>query len=285
MLDDNDEDYDSYSINNKKYQSFCGKNLLPFCDSLEKIKPNLIKLMRDCCKVRLNVNVVFRQERLKKSKDKIIVYIKSKNTTDIDEIFNQLIEKHEELSESFKHLNFIPEGIDSIIYKLTVTNTFINPTEWIINKNCVINPQNKDNKCFQYSIVSLYHKQIGRNPFRISKIKPLIYNLNWENINFTPQEQDYKTFEINNKSIALNVLIVPNNEDIRKISQVYKSEFNKTRENRVILLMITDSQKQHFLAVKRLNALLKKKAEHSGDYCLDCFKLFRNKTSFRNHKC
>ena len=60
-----------------------------------------------------------------------------------------------------------------------------------------------------------------------------------------------------NKSIALNILQI-NEQEI-----YYKSEFNKTREKQAILLMITDdecealSQKQHYLAVKRLNELLK----------------------------
>ena len=49
--------------------------------------------------------------------------------------------------------------------------------------------------------------------------------------------------------------------------------------------MISDDEKQHYLSVIKLNALLKEKTEHRGDYCLDCFKLFRNKTSFKNHKC
>ena len=59
---------------------------------------------------------------------------------------------------------------------------------------------------------------------------------------------------MNNKSIALNILQI--NEP--KISQYYKSEFNKTREHQVILLMATDGQKQHYFAVKKLKALLKK---------------------------
>ena len=67
--------------------------------------------------------------------------------------------------------------------------------------------------------LSLYHQEIGRNSFRISKIKPFIDNMNWENINFPPLEQDYKTLEMNNKSIALNVLKQADNE---KISQYYK---------------------------------------------------------------
>ena len=127
----------------------------------------------------------------------------------------------------------------------------------------------------------MYHKEIKQHPERIAKIKPFINNLNRENINFPPQEQDYQTFEINNKSIALNVL----KEVQRNISHLYKSEFNKTRENQVILLMISDNKKQHYLAVKKLNALLKKKSDHSGDYCLNCFKLFRNKSSFKTHQC
>ena len=49
---------------------------------------------------------------------------------------------------------------------------------------------------------------------------------------------------MNNQSIALNI---------------FKSEYNKSRENKVILLMINDNEKQHYLAVKKLNALLKKR--------------------------
>ena len=127
------------------------------------------------------------------------------------------------------------------------------------------------------------HQKIKNNLERISKIKSFINSLNWDNINFPPQEQDCKTFEINNKSIALNISPIPHNT--KKISHVYKSRFTKTRENKVILLMITDGQKQHYLAVKKLNALLKKKSDHSGDYCLNCFKLFRNKSKFKTREC
>ena len=116
--------------------------------------------------------------------------------------------------------------------------TFIETPDQIKNKKCTINPQNKDNKCFQYSItLSLYHKQIKCHPERISNVKPFINNLNWENINI-PQEQDYQQFEMNNKSIALNILRV--NE--QKISHFYKSEHNKTRGYKAILLMISSNE-------------------------------------------
>ena len=72
---------------------------------------------------------------------------------------------------------------------------------------------------------------------------------------------------------------------VKKISHFYKSEFNNTRENKFILLMISDNEKQHYLAVKKLNGLLKKNTAHSGECCINCLKLFVNKLSFENHKC
>ena len=130
-------------------------------------------------------------------------------------------------------------------------HTFIESSDWIKNKKCTINPQNKNNKCFQYSIIIfLYNKENKNNLGRISKIKPFINNLNWENINFPTEEQDYKTFEMNNKSIALNILQV--NEHLFfscfikirliKVAYFYKSDFNKAREKQVILLMINDNE-------------------------------------------
>ena len=98
------------------------------------------------------------------------------------------------------------------------------------NKKYTINPLNNDNKCFQYSIIiSLYHKEIKNNSERISKIKPFINNPNWENINFPPEEQGYKTFEMNNKSVTSNILQV--NEQNKKvifiILNLIKREKNK----------------------------------------------------------
>ena len=85
-------------------------------------------------------------------------------------------------------------------------STFIDTPEWINNKKCTINPQKKDNKGQYSTTLSLFYREINCRPETIPKIKPFINNLNWENINFPPQEQDFKTLEMNNKSIALNIL-------------------------------------------------------------------------------
>ena len=59
-------------------------------------------------------------------------------------------------------------------------------------------------------------------------------------------------------------------EDIR---HAYESKHNLKREYQVILLVITDGEKYHYLAVKKLSALLKGiTSKHKGDfYCVNCF--------------
>ena len=58
--------------------------------------------------------------------------------------------------------------------KKTIINnsTFIETPSWLKLKRCVLNTQNNDNKCFQYSMtLSLNHEQIGKNYCRKPKIK------------------------------------------------------------------------------------------------------------------
>ena len=42
----------------------------------------------------------------------------------------------------------------------------------------------------------------------------------------------------------------------------YRSEYNKKRKKQVILLMITDGKKQHYLSVTNLSALLQGKSSN-----------------------
>ena len=91
--------------------------------------------------------------------------------------------------------------------------------------------------------MALNYEQIKKDSQRISKIKPSINQYNWKEIDFLSYKKDWKKFELNNTSIALNVLYVPyNTEEIR---HAYKSKDNLKHENQVILLMITDGEKWH----------------------------------------
>ena len=66
----------------------------------------------------------------------------------------------------------------------------------------------------------------------------------------------------------------------------YKLKYNFKLENQVILLMITDGKKWHYLAVKRLSALLRRiTLNHNGDfYCLNCFHSYSTKNKLKKHE-
>ena len=65
---------------------------------------------------------------------------------------------------------------------------------------------------FQYALtVALNRENTANNPQRIPNIKPFIDQYNWKEIDFPPLSKDWKNFEQNNKTIALNILFVPHN--------------------------------------------------------------------------
>ena len=92
-------------------------------------------------------------------------------------------------------------------------------------------------------------------------------------------------FELNNKSIALNVLYITYNTE--KIRHAYKSKYNKECENRfsVTVLVIPDGKKWHDLDVKKLPTLLRGvTSKHDGDfYCLNCFHWHSIKDKLKKH--
>ena len=89
--------------------------------------------------------------------------------------------------------------------------------------------------------VVLNYEQIKKDSRRISKIKTFIDQYNRKAIDFPRHKKDWKTFESNNKSIALNILYV--NHNTKEIRHSYKSKYNLEHENQVILLMIPDGKK------------------------------------------
>ena len=114
-------------------------------------------------------------------------------------------------------------------------------------------------------------------------MKKYINQYDWSEINFPSHVVDWKKFELNNKSVALNVLYVPYDENT--IRHAYKSKYYVKCEKQVILLMISDPEKLHYLAVKNLNALFNRvTSNHNGYfYCLSCLHSYRTEKAFKKH--
>ena len=118
--------------------------------------------------------------------------------------------------------NVVFGSVDLLSYHIHKTglrrgSSCIKSPEWIANKKATINPKNKggDNKCFQYSIIAaLNHQKFDSQPERISNLHNDVFNeyCNWDGIEFPVGKNDWKRFEKNNKTIALNILSVPHDE-------------------------------------------------------------------------
>ena len=177
-----------------------------------------------------------------KSKN-IEILIGSETDYIINKLFELFLQKYQEgLEEKMRDSKFVFERIDLLYYSLHKTNikrkgeSYIESPKWLRNKGATINPINKnDNNCFQYAITTaLNYQNIENNPEKISNIKPFIDQYNWRDIDFPPHQKDWKKFEQNNKTIALNILFVPHNTKVIAIRLAYKSKHNRESENQVV---------------------------------------------------
>ena len=277
---------------------------------------------KDEWKIQLSMRVIF--VSFTDSNETLNMYVKSDNieimrgaeTNDvIDELLSTFHKRYQEgLETKMRGSSFTFDSIDLLEYQLhrislSRGSSYIESTEWIRNKGVTINPKNtKDDSCFQYAITAaLNYQNIDHHPKRISKLEPFINNYNWKDIEFPSHSKDWRKFECNNKTIALNILFVPykknttkqnneqdntkkqNNErdNTKEIRQAYISKHNDERDNQVNLLMITDGTSNwHYLAVKSISGLLRGiTSNHNGDfYCLNCFLAYTTKNKLRKHE-
>ena len=216
------------------------------------------------------------------------------NSDDTDEIikglFESFLQKYEEnFQNKMKGSDFEFDGVNLLYYdfnkiSLNRGGSYIDSPKWLKDKKSTINPKNNDDKCFQYAVtLALNLDEIKKDLQRISKIKPFIDQYNWKDIDFPSTSKDWRKLELNNE-IALNILYVPHNA--RKIQVAYKSKQNLTCDKQVILLMITDGEKWHYLTGKNLSGLLRGiTSSHKEDfYCLNCFPSCRNRNKLEVHK-
>ena len=179
----------------------------------------------------------------------------------------------ENLQQKMRRSDFKFDGINFFYYNFNKTSiyrggSYIDSPKWLKDKKSTINPKNNDHKCFQYeATLALNFDNINNHPEKISKIRPFIDQYNWKDIDFPPTNKDWKKFELNNK-VALNILYIPHNT--KKIQLAYRSKYSLTYDKQIVLLMITDGEKWHYLVV--------------DFYCLNCFHSYRTKNKLEAHK-
>ena len=291
-----------YNKNYAQYQSK-GDRILTIQEYLTLIENYLRELIKHCknkgeWEIQLTAEINFIS--LKPGSDETrVMFTRGFNGeimkgSDTDEVikllFESFLKKYKEnLQEKMKGSDFEFDGANFFYCDFNKTSinrggSYIDSPQWLKNKKSTINPKSNDDKCFQYAVtLSLNLNSIDNHPERISKIKPFTNKYNWKDIDFPARGKDWKKFESFNE-IALNILYMPHNT--KKINIAYKSKHNVTREKQVILLMIRNGEKWHYLTVKNLSGLLRGiTSNHAVDfYCLNCFCAYSTKNKLEKQK-
>ena len=152
------------------------------------------------------------------------------DTDVIDTVFNTLLQRFQHTQETLndKGSEFIPESVELLYYhfqKIDIrrAESYIMSPNWIVNKKATINPKNeKDNKCFQWSIISglNYNKIKEKDLKKILKFKTA-------DTDSSSHQRDWVEFEQNNTLISLNVLFI--SYDGEEIKPAYKSNYDNVK--------------------------------------------------------
>ena len=186
----------------------------------------------------------------------IEVYMGSNTENVIDTLFNTLLQNFQRIQETSNERGseFIPDSVELLEYELHKIDiiraeSYIVSPDWIASKKATINPKNeKDNKCFQWSIIA----GLNRNIIKEKELTKLL-KFKRVDIDFSSHQRYWENFEKEDNSIDINVLFVPHNSEEIKLAQ--KSSYNK-RKNQVILLRINDeANNYYYFAIKNLAEL------------------------------
>ena len=106
----------------------------------------------------------------------IEIMIGSDTNEVIEELLKSLLQKYQEnLKEKMRGSEFVFDGVNMLYYDLNKISlnrggSYIDSHVWIKSKKATINPNNNDNKCFQYAVtVALNYEIIKKHPQRKSK--------------------------------------------------------------------------------------------------------------------
>ena len=152
--------------------------------------------------------------------------------------------------------------------------------DFIAKRKAVINPQNGDEECFKWEIISADKwMDIDSHPERVSNLREFADSYNWSGLAFPVSIKQIGKFEAKN-NISINVLGLEG-KDIYILR-------NSNRSNREInLLMISEDGTNHYAAIKSLSRLLSSsnsKHKCKQHFCTNCLQRFDQELSRDRHR-
>ena len=189
-------------------------------------------------------------------------------TTDLDEWFIEkvkgkiltLLEEFEDCGSGWSLL-----GISHLVIMVNKYNpikgsSWIDLPKWIKDKKGVINVQVYDNTCFAVAIMSALNPvtDSSKNQSRLNSYPSYRDYLEFGDIEFPVALKDIPKFEKLNKNISVNVFIIDEHLDGKKMKhEVLPVHLtNEKKENHVNLLLVSENENNHYCWIKNLSRLV-----------------------------
>ena len=159
-------------------------------------------------------------------------------------------------------------------------SSYMEIPESIKSTKTVLNIQNKDNRCFMWSILAHLHPvKHTKHPTRVSKYEPFQNELKFDGIAFPVKLQDIAKFEAQN-GISVNVFGYDPQDWIYPL-RVTNVEYT----THVDLLYIADQHNSHYCLIKNFNGLMHRysKYQHRKFFCKYCLHAFTREDLLKDH--
>ena len=208
------------------------------------------------------------------------------NLSDMDEIVNEMIahmkgqiENPALLNSRFVFNEVLYIDVDFHQLNLMRGSSYLQLPDWLTKKKAIINPCNEDQECFKWAVIAASRwEDIDSHPERISQLKRFEADFDWSGIGFPVSVKDIKKFEFRNQ-ISINLLAI---ED----RQIYICRKGGNYERIINLMLITESNRKHDVAIKSLSRLLSSQnTKHKGKeyFCMNCLQGFKEESSRDEH--
>ena len=282
----------SFAINNNRVRGVKALQYLKYQDL--KLKEYLKK--HKGMKVLLETFNTFKS---KKTNEEVRHAIRSRRyeTTNEGEIANVLSQMATDIELQMDRMELSESGlVVKMIEKLRISYDKYNPTRggkflalprWVSLKHACINIQNKDDKCFKYSVqCGIYKVYEKDHPERVSHYNKITDTLNWDNVNFPSSNVDIDTFEENNEGkIAVNVYFLDPEEGKQSILTYRKTKALKA-EHQISLLKLEDGDDYHYVFIKDYDKLIgsqTNKRQNKKYHCFHCQHGFKTQVLLDEH--
>ena len=170
-------------------------------------------------------------------------------------------------------------NIDLHQLNLTRGSSYLPLPNWLACKKAIINPKNEVKECFKWAvIVASRWEEINNNPERISKLKRFVKDFDWSGIEFPVSFTDVSKFKFRNR-ISINLLAIEG-------KQIYICRKGGNHERIINLMIISENNRKHYIAMKSLSRLLSSEnTKHKGKeyFCMNCLQGFKEESSRNEH--